>query len=365
MAPRYHSRIGGRLVFLVFVLLLALAVGAGGGLYYLLHRAQSSSTSTVTIHVSLGEGVSEIAGHMQGAGLINSTLLFKLDARIQNLGGKLKVGDYTFRRNMSIDEMVTRLQQYTPTGIRFTIPEGWRAEQIASGLTADGFDGAAFLSLVRHPTAAFMRTLNYGVLRDKPTTAPLEGYLFPDTYELSPGEPSQQIIRGMIKDLNDKLLAQPRYMTDLLKQGRSIYDALKLASIVEREARITSERPLIAGIFVNRLRQGWFLDADPTVQYALGSFTPLRTAPTAAKKWWPVLQDQAANIKPSSAFNTYTHGGLPPTPIADPGWSSISAAIDPRPTGYMYFLAVKHGHGRHVFARTLQEQNQNQQHYGG
>jgi UPF0755 protein len=364
-APRYHSRLGGRLIFLVFVLLLALVIGSGGGLFWLLHRAQGSSSGTVTLHVGAGEGVTEIADTLKSMGLIDSTLLFRLDARIQNLGGKLKVGDYYLRKNMSIDQMVSTLQQYTPTGITVTIPEGWRAEQIAARLTSDGFDGRGFLSLVRHPTPGLLQFLRpLGILQDKPSWAGLEGYLFPDTYRLSPGQTAQAIIRQMVQDLDSKFRAQPQLTTVLLRQKRSIFGVLKLASIVEREARLAPERALIAGVYWNRLRLGWFLDADPTVQYTLGQATPLNTVPTAAHKWWPVLTNQAASVKSTSLFNTYTHKGLPPTPIADAGWSSIQAAIHPAPTTYMYFVAVKHGHGRHVFARTLAEQQANQARYG-
>jgi UPF0755 protein len=353
------------LIFLVFIMLLALVIVGGGGLYWLLHRSQGSSSQTVTVHVGPGEGVTEIADSLSSLGLINSTLLFRLDARLQNLGGKLKVGDYYLRKNMSIDQMVSTLQQYTPTGLTVTLPEGWRAEQIAARLSADGFDGGGFLALVRHPTPGLMRFIGpLGVLRDKPAWAGLEGYLFPDTYKLSPGETPQVIIRQMIQDLDTKFRTHPQLMTSLVRQGRGVYGTLKLASIVEREARLATERPLIAGVYANRLRLNWFLDADPTVQYTVGSATALGTPATAAHKWWPVLQDQAVNVNPRSPYNTYTHKGLPPTPIADPGWSSIQAAINPAQTQFMYFVAVKHGHGRHVFARTLAEQEQNIAQYG-
>jgi UPF0755 protein len=364
MAPRYHSRIWGRLVFLIFVLLLALVIAGGGGLYWLLHRAQGSSSQIVTVHVGAGEGVSEIAGKLKNDGLISSTLLFRLDARIQSLGGELKVGDYYLRKNMSVDQMVSTLQRYTPTGISLTIPEGWRAEQIASGLTANGFDGRAFLALVRRPTAALLASLRGTMVERKPAGVGLEGYLFPDTYKLSAGERPQVIIRQMVQSLDAHFRAHPKLMAHLASQKRSVYDVLRLASIVEREARVPTERPLIAGVYANRLRLGWFLDADPTVQYSVGLGTPIRTAASASHRWWPILQDQAANVDPNSPYNTYTHKGLPPTPIADPGWLSIMAAIDPVQTPYMYFVAIKHGHGRHVFARTLAEQEQNIARYG-
>jgi UPF0755 protein len=131
------------------------------------------------------------------------------------------------------------------------------------------------------------------------------------------------------------------------RHGFSVYQVLTLASIVEREARVANERPLIASVYENRLKPGGgdALFADPTVQYAIGR----------PGKWWPVLTDSPRNIVPNSPYNTYTHNGLPPGPIANPGLASIQAVLTPRQTNYLYFVAK--GHGEHAFESTLAQHN--------
>lgn len=349
MAPQYHSRLWGRLIFLLLVLMLCALVGGGGGLYWALHRAQGSSTQAVLVRVTNGDSVNSLAGRLRSQGLIGNSLLFKLDARIQNLSGKLKPGVYRFRRNMSIDQMVAALSIYHLNLISVTIPPGYRIGQIAARLQQNGIDARSFLQEAEHPNPAY---LGASILRDKPRNASLEGYLLPETYDVQPHSSGRAFARLMVLQLDREFTPAMRAAAAARKW--SVYDVLTLASIVEREARVPDERPVIAGVYTNRLRIGMKLQADPTVQYADG--TP--------SDWWPVLQTQAVNVKPSSPYNTYTHLGLPPGPIANPGLPSIIAALHPKPTGYLFFLAIPHGHGRHVFARTYQEQLANQQKYG-
>jgi UPF0755 protein len=329
----------------MFVLLLVLLIGMGGGLYWALHRAQGSSSRQVTFNVGAGDSVNSVADHLHHDGLIDSTLLFKLDARIQGLAGKLKPGEFTLRHSMSIDDMVHTLSVYSPVYMSLLIPEGWRAGQIAARLKSEGIDPQSFLQEVQHPDPKY---LNASVLADKPPNASLEGYLFPNTYDVQLHSTGREVARQMVQEL-DKVFT-PTLRAQARRHGVSVFQALTLASIVEREARAPQDRPLIAGVYANRLRVGMKLDADPTIQYAVGS----------ARKWWPVLRDQAANILPSSPFNTYTHPGLPPGPIANPGLLSIMAAVSPEPTPYLYFIACPNEHNKTVFARTLQAQTANQ-----
>lgn len=350
-SPQYHSSTWGRLIFLGFILLLCLVFGVGGGLYWSLHRAQASSSRTVTVRVGTGDTVNSIADSLASRGVINNALLFRLDARIRNLGGKLKVGDYQLRRNMSIDDMVGALSVYHADNVSFTVPEGFRLEQIAAIMNRNGLDGAGFLREARHPDVRF---LGASVLADKPAGASLEGYLFPDTYteDRRAHLSGQEIARQMVRNLDSKFSAAMR--AAVKAQGRTIYQALILASIVEREAAIPTDRPKIASVYVNRLRLGMELGADPTIQYATGT----------ARDWWPQLHTEARAIVPNSPYNTYTHKGLPPGPIANPGLASINAAVHPASTDFLFFLAIPHSHGRTVFARTYEEQLANQQKYG-
>jgi UPF0755 protein len=335
----------GRLIFLLFVLLLVGLIGVGGGLYWALHRAQGSSNAPVTFNVGPGDSVNSVADHLSHDGLIDSTLLFKLDARIQGLAGKLKPGEFTLRHTMSIDDMVHTLSVYSPQYISVLIPEGWRSEQIAARLQSLGIDSQSFLQEVRHPDPKF---LNASILADKPARASLDGYLFPNTYDVLLHATGKEVARQMVQQL-DRVFT-PALRAAARRHGMSIFQALTLASIVEREARSDGDRPLIAGVYYNRLKIGMKLDADPTVQYIQGS----------AKKWWPILTDQAANIAPGNPYNTYTHAGLPPGPIANPGLASITAAVSPKPTSYLYFIACPREHNKTVFATTLAQQTANQ-----
>lgn len=345
--PQYHSRWGG-VVFFLFVLGLVLIIGGGGGAYWALHRAQSASSQTVRFRVGPGDSVTSVADRLAARHLLTNTLLFRLDARLTGLAGKLKVGEYVLRRNMSIDGMVVALARYRAQTISITIPEGKRAEEIAAILQAHGIDAKSFLAEVRRPNDTY---LNASILADKPAGASLEGYLYPNTYDVTPRSSGKAFARVMVQEL-DRVVT-PRMRASLRAQHRSFYQALKLASIVEREARVASERPLIAGVYMNRIKGNWFLGADPTVQYALGR----------PGDWWPRLQAPAASLATASPYNTYLHQGLPPGPIANPGLASIAAAIWPKRTAYYYFVAIG-ATGRHVFARTLAEQNANIQKYG-
>lgn len=337
-APHYQSRALGRLIFVVMILLILAVVGAAGGLYWSLSRSQGTSSRPVTFQVASGDTVSSLATRLQNDGLIGNTLLFHLDARLQGLGGNLKAGTYTLRSTMSIQGMVAALQQhYTSPTIRITIREGLRKEQIAAILQRHGISGKQFLQAVAHPT------FRYPIMRDMPRGAGLEGYLYPNTYYVAPHFGGKLFAQVMVRTLSQDVTRAMQQQA--IRSGLGIYGVLKLASIVEREARMPSERPIIASVYANRLKIGMILNADPTVQYAAGH----------PGDWWPQLISGQEDA--NSPYNTYTHSGLPPTPICNPGLLSIKAALSPATTNYLYFVAK--GNGYHAFAQTLAEQNAN------
>jgi UPF0755 protein len=333
----------GLLVAVLFFALLA-ALGLGGGVYWNLHQSQGGSDRPVLFHVSSGDTVSSIAARLHSRGLITHPLLFRLDARIHGLGAKLKVGDYRLRPNMSIDETVTALTVYHAKTVSVTIPEGLRLEQVAGRLAAQGIDPRSFLREARHPN-----DLRLSILKDKPARATLEGYLFPNTYEVPPHYSGRDFAQYMVSTLDKKFT--PSMRAQAQREHMTIFQVLTLASIVEREARVPGERPKIASVYLNRMKIGMRLQADPTVQYAVAT----------RGDWWPMLRDLAVNIAPTSPYNTYTHTGLPPGPIASPGLSSIQAVLKPARTRFLFFVAK--GHGRHAFARTYAQQLRNQQKY--
>ncbi len=191
----------------------------------------------------------------------------------------------------------------------------------------------------------------------KPEGASLEGFLFPDTY-LIPSE-GATALEFITKQLDAfRIQVEPLYQQSQIAgtSTSDLYSALILASIVEREAVVAEERPAIAGVYLNRLAQGMKLEADPTVQYALG-YQP------AANQWWktPVFLEEYSSV--DSPYNTYLYAGLPPGPIACPGLSSIQAALQPAQHSYLFFVAIPDGSGRHVFAETFEEHQQNVQKY--
>lgn len=348
VAPQYQTKIWGRVVFALLILVLVAVIGVGGGLYWQLHRGQGANASRLTFHVGSGDTVTSIANRLQADSVISNALLFRLDAKLQGLSAKLKVGDFTLRRNMSIDDMVAAFTVFRDKTIQITIPEGWRAEQIAARLQKHGISSRQFMREVRHPS------VSSPILSDMPAGKSLEGYLFPNTYNVDAQAGAKAKAIAAVQQMLDALNREftPAMRDSARRSGLSVYQVLTLASIVEREARVPDERRIIASVYLNRLRgKGWVLNADPTIQYAVG--TP--------KNWWPILT--AAQLKQPGPYNTYINAGLPPTPIANPGIASIRAVLNPASTNYFYFVARNDGTGRQAFAHTYAEQLANQQKY--
>ena len=222
-------------------------------------------------------------------------------------------------------------------------------EELAVEIRSRQFlDGPAFLAIAQGGAAA------HPWLRSRPIGASLEGYLFPSTYRITVQTTPQELIDTMLRKFGEVLT--PVMRDQIRRQDRTIHEVVTLASIVEREAVLTSERRRIAGVYVNRLRTGIGLYADPTVQYAVGYQED-------TKSWWkrPLL---FKDLEIDSPYNTYRHEGLPPGPICNPGLASLQAAIDPETHEFFYFVAnAIAGDGSHVFARTLAEHESNRQRY--
>jgi UPF0755 protein len=342
MQPQHRGAgrwIGVLIAFLA--LLLILAVVAVLGVYWSLHRAQGTASRAEMFHVLPGDTVTSVADRLEQQGYIDNTMLFRLDARIHDLAAKLKAGDYRIKPGMSIDDQVAALTVYHAKTISVTIPEGYRIEQIAATLTKRGFNGAAFLKAANHPT------FTSPILASKPAGKSLQGFLFPNTYDVSPHFSGKAFAELMVSQL-DRAFTPPM-RARARAEGLSVYKVLTLASIVEREAKVESERPIIASVYLNRLKIGMPLQADPTVQYIVGT----------SKDWWPELTTDELRIQ--APYNTYVYKGLPPGPIANPGLASIKAVLKPKRTHFLFFVA--RGNGHHVFSRTYQQQCANQLKY--
>jgi UPF0755 protein len=339
--PRSRATTWAAAIFaLAALIVIALVVGVGG-LYWSLHRPQGSASRATTFRVVSGDTVTSVADRLERLGYIDNTLLFRLDAKLHDLSAKLKAGDYPLRPGMSIDDAVVALTVYHAKTISVTIPEGYRIEQMAATLSRKGLDGASFMREALHPT------ISSPILTSKPAGASLQGFLFPNTYDVSPHFGGKAFARLMVDSLNRAFT--PSMLQRARARGMSVYQVLTLASIVEREAKVESERPIIASVYLNRLKIGMPLQADPTVQYAVGT----------SKDWWPMLTTDQLRIQ--NPYNTYVNKGLPPGPIANPGLASIRAVLHPASTHFLFFVAK--GHGRHAFARTYQQQCANQLKY--
>lgn len=342
----------------LFLLLLLLAVIAVGAVLYLVYYARPPAAPLETtpgvpveivFEVRPGETTSEIAQNLAAKGLIRIPLLFQLYARLRGMDSQLEAGRYVLRSDMTMDEiLVTLTSAPGEPEISFTLREGLRLEQVVESLSEQGLAPAADLR------AALQRDYDYDFLADRPEGATLEGYLFPDTYRIPQSYTATQVIDFLLRAFGNKFTATMRQQAQ--SQGMTIFQVVTLASIVEREAIVDAERPLIASVYLNRLEAGMPLDADPTVQYALGYNK-------SQERWWPIIYFDELGVNNLTEFdhpyNTYRYPGLPPGPICSPGLASLKAVLEPADTEYLFFVAKNDGTGEHAFARTLEEHNAN------
>jgi UPF0755 protein len=296
----------------------------------------SDDPAPVPFTVEVGENAATVAAQLAEQQLITDQDVFRLFLRYNQLDASLEAGDYELRRNMNMREIAQALQKANFEEVVITIPEGWRAEQVAEHLTQQNImDGSLFLATVRQGTG-----VDHPLLADRPAGASYEGYLFPDTYRLPIKATPEDLIGRMVENMASKI--PPNALDLAAGRGYSFYEILTIASIVEREAVIPDERPSIASVYLNRLAEGMYLQADPTVQYAMGYQTD-------SGQWWktPVTLEEYSQV--NSPYNTYMNPGLPPGPIASPGASSINATLQPAETTYLFFMGCG-GEGAHLFA---------------
>lgn len=323
---------------------------------YLNFRAEEINTPASTDNTPIlftihpGETAATIAPRLWESGLIRDADLFRLLAVYRGVDVALQAGEYQLRASMTMDEILEIFRTGQVYAVTITIPEGWRSEEIAEYLESLGLvDAQDFLQRVAE--GSFFRDF----LIDQPDSATLEGYLFPDTYTFPPSTGADAIIELMLDNFGRRFTSQMRQMAQ--RQGMSIFEVVTLASLVEREAALVEERPLIAGVLLNRLKAGMSLEADATVQYALG-YNP------ETGSWWNSLTGVDLRSV-DSPYNTYLYLGLPPGPIATPGLASIMAVLEPTETPYYYYYAnYLEGDGSHVFAETYEEHLENIARYG-
>jgi UPF0755 protein len=299
----------------------------------------------VLVDIDEGAGAADAGEALEEAGVIESARAFRVLAALMGVGQRLAPGDYELHKGMSVVTTVLRISQGITASNVVTIREGLRSEEIAALLEERGVTSAAEFraALGDQYDEAFLDVLASGAL---------EGVLFPASYGFARGTSAHQAIAQMLHAFQQRYEDSMEPELATAPSGMSLRDVVTLASIVEREAQVADERPIIAGVFLNRLDQGIPLQADPTVQYALGS-DPASVAEFGYWKGELSLADLAID----SPYNTYANAGLPPGPISNPGLDSILAVLEPAQTEYLYFVARPDG--SHAFAETLEEHQRN------
>jgi UPF0755 protein len=327
-------RFRGLVKLLAFFVVLLLLFG-GAGIYLVSQTQGSVAGKDVTVTIPQGATASSIATLLGDAGVIKSPWLFKLLARWRGVAASLKPGEYTMRTGMSYATVFTLLEKGPAIPfVRVTVPEGSAAGQIAAIVqTKLGITKDAFLAATRDA-------------RYRPAIVPekihtLEGLLYPDTFFFKEDATAGEVVKRLV----DEFAAKTAGLDFAPAKARNLspYQAVIVASLVEREALVDRDRPLVASVIYNRLERGMHLEIDATVQYAI--FLKTGTMPDH------ITED---DLKISSGYNTYQIPGLPPTPIASPGLKSLAAALNPAKTSYLYYVLSKDGK-RHCFASTYNE----------
>lgn len=347
----------------VTILVVALVVAVGGRVFFDYTRdrvADPEVGQPVRFAVTEEDDGETLAARLHEEGLVRSERYFS--AQLQLSSGEIVPGEYTLRRGMSVTQIIASLTgtgdapeaaaeeggaagEGTPAPTDVTVVEGSRIEEIAELMAEAGLPGGADAFI-----AATQADYNdrFAFLADRPEGATLEGYLFPDTYTITAATNPEDVVLAMLTNFDQQFTQELRDQAAAMTL--SVHQVVTLASIVEREVQVPSERPIVAAVYLNRLDVGMQLQADPTVQYAIGR----------PGEWWKqgLTEEDLAVDNP---YNTYVNDGLPPGPIASPGLAAMAAVLAPDDggNGYLYFVAKNDGSGEHAFTTNYDEHLQN------
>lgn len=322
----------GIIVVLLFVIIAPVSWWSGN------LKEVSDSTEKQVFVLESGMTASDVASDLKAKDLIRNENVFQLLCKIKNADAKLMAGMYYLSPSMTSKEILeTLIQGAEPEVVRVTIPEGYTTAQIIDTLVKNGLGTKdEFYAAIESVDAG-----DYSFLKDIPSGKnQLEGFLFPDTYFFDKKGTARDTVDRFLQRFKQELTSET--ISRLSDVNMSVYEWVIKASIVEREAVKAEERPLIAGVFENRIRTSMPLESCATIQYILGEVKPVLTI---------------ADTKIDSSYNTYQHLGLPPGPISNPGDASLQAALYPEDTKYFFFVAKNDG--SHAFAETYQEHLRN------
>lgn len=322
----------GRRLLRLGLLLAALCLALAAYLFQLLeHPREPSSPSEVTLFFPFGTSTSEIFRRLASEGVVRSAWFAEAYYRLARSATPLQAGEYRFARPTPLSQVIDRMNRGDVVRHTIVVPEGLTAEETFELFWTRGISRPqAFRNALTNPQ------LVASIVRGAPD---LEGFLFPDTYEVTRSTSARQIVEAMLANFRRQFTLELRERAR--QKGLTLRDAVTLASIVQKETSLPREAPIIAGVYWNRLRRGMRLQADPTVAYAL----------KRDGKWTGTLYRSDYGYE--SPYNTYLHEGLPPGPICDPGLAALKAAISPAKTDFLYFVADRAG--GHMFSRTFEE----------
>ena len=320
-----------------FLLLVLVLLAVAGVAAYVVLTPFGPSTETF-VDIPAGTGTAGIAARLESAGVIRSRYAFEFRRRYK--GGTLRAGEYRFDHPATVGEVYGRIAKGDVFTLTLVVPEGYNIFDIAEAAQKAGLGNAQDFLTAERKDIKLISDLS-------PHPASLEGFLFPDTYRFSRHATPDQMVGAMVKRFRAAavkvgLLAPAEAIGD-----RSLYDVARvvtMASLVEKEVRVDAERPLVAGVFENRLTTAMTLATDPSVIYAA----------LLENRWRGTIYQ--SDLQSESPYNTYRHKGLPPGPIANPGIASLNAAMKPARTDFMYFVADAQGHSR--FSVDLKEHAQ-------
>jgi UPF0755 protein len=301
----------------------------------------STETAETKVVIPRGSSLTQVVDILQEHGVVRSATYFRIHLLVNDLTGSVKAGAYYFKNSDTPRQVAERLTQGPKTPyIVITIKEGMNVWQVASALEQSGIAaGDEILALLSE--RAFARTAGVPQATDPDKVLfPMEGFLFPETYFVAPGQTLEEILMRVAKQCQKELVEAKkknlaRYANVMEKVGLTDHEIVTLASLVEKETALPHEKKLIASVFINRLRKGMPLETDPTLSYS-----------KEKKGRAPVALDKEDKDNP---YNTYAHAGLPPGPICNPGRESLAAAVAPATSGFLYFVAKRDGSGGHFF----------------
>ena len=328
----------------VVVLALAIVYVTQRIIVHYLDSGTDDTARTVYFIVERDETVDSIAERLKDDALIRSPGYFRFRVRLDDSGNQIVAGRYRLDTAMTTSQIINTLTSEDAAlaqEVAVQFIEGWRTEQFAEALVSTGLNISVedFIAATRDPKW----NDDFDFLHTRPSGVALEGYLFPDTYNLRKDATADDVIERLLTTFGERVT--PAMISEADGLGMTLHQVITIASIVEREAAIPDERSLIASVYYNRLADGMPLQADPTVQFHLGT----------SASWWPEITQ--ADLQENGPYNTYLNPSIPPGPICNPSLASIEGALQPDQTDFRFFVAT--GDGSHAFANTFEEHEQN------